>query len=147
MQFHLKRRNLSVIILNSRVNLTLIGWNVQHVDERLWCCKPNVLIVELCLLRKVLLTDAAVGLLQTLFCWTLSPDKAYFSHAADDTTGTHLSKQQTWAQELALPDSCTKSTSNRPHQTPAPCSDCDHKTTIIQKQMRERIIPKSATLT
>lgn len=70
-----------------------------------------------------------------------TPDKAYFSHAADDTTGAHLSKQQTWAQELALPDSCTKSTSNRPHQTPASCSDCDHKTTIIQKQMRELLSP------
>lgn len=82
-------------------------------------------------------------------CWSSAniillntPDKAYFSHAADDTTGAHLSKQQTWAQELALPDSCTKSTSNRPHQTPASCSDCDHKTTITQKQMRELLSPK-----
>lgn len=32
-------------------------------------------------------------------------------------TGPHLSKQQTRVQEQALHDSCTKSTSTRPHQT------------------------------
>lgn len=50
-------------------------------------------------------------------------------------TGSHLSKQQTRAQEPALPGSCAKSTSNKLRQTSASCSGWGHKTTTIQRQM------------
>lgn len=83
------------------------------------------------LARKETSSNAAVGFKQTKYCLTLLLDKAHFIHFVDDTTDPHLSKQQTWVQEQALCDSCTKSTSNSPRQTPAPCSDCSHKTTII----------------
>lgn len=57
------------------------------------------------------------------------------SHCKWHYTGSHLSKQQTRAQEPALPGSCAKSTSNKLHQTSASCSDWGHKTTTIQRQM------------